>query len=452
LITISNPFETEEREYGRVYALLPTNRDNGALKYVGSYKLTNTPKDINYFGSCLDPRFLADRSMGKLKFVWLTEPMKLVRARNIERLVLSFYDAMHNLGFYNSSNGGGAGVDSSFRLEDSELKSITDIIEGKVVEQESIQPTTSEYLSDASDMELLANKVKTGFFPAIEVAVSMVVLLKKTQPRYHEYDKKHLAELNDFFARPEEGRKYITPIIIVVNDKTGEPEELVEGNHRVKLAHDHKWVTLPAVLLKRSLFKNKRTNLIHFGNAMNDKKFIAAGNSVEDLEKRIKFIGEALPELKGTSRKFKTVAVEQLGRLWSEASIRYRCDLYEAKRKEDKLKADINFVHYSNKDLLAYGRGLKYDHPNAAIETQSLDKITNSGLGGIMVLMMKGNKKRGIILCHYPSATSFTKQHKHIEIFNEVCKYHDLEGKLELLFLDPFNKGKILNEPPSRKK
>ena len=436
------------KETGRVYTLIPKNRENGARTYIGSYKLTNTPKDDDYFGSCEDPRFLADRSMGKLKFIWLTDSISLIESRNIERQLLSYYDAMHNETFYNASNGGGAGVDSSFRLEENEFKRLTDIIDGNEPE---VVPIVFGNGADALEMEQLAERVKNGVFPHVEVAVSTTVLLNKTQPRYYEYDKKHLAELNNFFARPDEGRKYITPIVIVVNDETGEHEELVEGNHRLKLAYDHKWVTLPAVLLKRSLFNSKRINLIHFGNAMNDKKFIAAGNSVEDLQKRIKMIGEELPKLKGTSKQFKSIAKQELGRLWAESSILYYCDQYEAKRKEDKLKADINFIVYTSADLNEYARNLKYDNPKAAVEIQKVDTITNRGLGGIQALMTTGKKKKGIILVHYPSATLMTKQMKHINLFKEITKYHNLDEKIELLFLDPFNKGNILGLPPTTK-
>lgn len=437
------------KERGRVYTLIPKNPENGARTYIGSYKLTNTPKDDDYFGSCEAPRFLADRSMGKLKFIWLTDSIPLVEARNIERQLLSHYDAMNNELFYNASNGGGDGVDSSFRLDEAKFNRMIDTIEGK--EQEPVPVVTGKNMADAIEMEQLADRVKNGVFPHVEVAVSTTVLLKKTQPRYYEYNKSHLEELNNFFAHPDEGRKYITPIVIVINDETGEHEELVEGNHRLKLAHDHKWVTLPAVLLKRSLFLNKRANLIHFGNAMNDKKFIAAGNSTEDLQKRIKLIGEELPKLKGNSSQFKTIAIQQLGRLWAESSIRYYCDQYEVKRKEDKLKADINFIAYDSKDLSSYGRALKYKNPKAAIEVQKVDRITNAGLGGIFSMMATGKKEKGIILVHYPTATLFNKQKKHIDLFKQILKFHNLEDKIELLFLDPFNKGKILGLPPTTK-
>jgi len=437
------------KEFGRVYTLIPKNPENGARTYVGSYKLTNTPKDDNYFGSCDSPRFLADRSMGKLKFIWLTDSIPLVEARNIERQILSQYDAMNSVQFYNASNGGGDGVDSSFRMDETEFQKLIDVIEGK--EQEAVDVVVDDNMADAIEMEQLADRVKNGMYKSVEVAVSTTFLLKKTQPRFYEYNKEHLEQLNHYFAHPDEGRKYITPIVLVFNDETGELEELVEGNHRIKLAHVHKWVTIPAILLPRSLFLNKRANLIHFGNAMNDKKFITAGNSTEDLQKRIKLIGENMPKLKGNSNQFKAIAIQQLGRLWVESSIRYYCDRYEDQRKEDKLKADINFISYDKKDLSSFGRALKYKNPKAAVEVQKVDRITNAGLGGIFSMMATGKKDKGIILVHYPTATLFKKQKKHIDLFKQIITFHKLEGKIELLFLDPFNKGKILGLPPTTK-
>ena len=438
------------KELGRVYTLIPSNAQNGARKYVGSYQLTNTPKDDNYFGSCQDPRFLADRSQGKLKFIWLTKPIPIVEARNIERQILSFYDAMSRPDFYNASNGGGAGVDSSFRCDETEFQRMLNVIDGKQTE-ETVTTQSSDKLADALEMETLAERVKSGGFPSVEVAVSTTVLLKKTQPRYYEYDKKNLEELNKFFANPDEARKYLTPIVIIINDETGEHEELVEGNHRLKLAHDHKWVTLPAVLLPRSLFKNKRHNLIHFGNAMNDKKFISAGNSIEDLVKRIKMIGETFPKLKGTSENFKTIAIEQCGRLWTEGSIRYYCDQYEVQRKEDKLKADMNFIVYDKSELTALGKKLKYENPKSVVEVQKIDRITNAGLGGILSMMATGKKSKGIILVHYPTAGLLMKQKKHIDLMNKIIAFHGMDTKIELKFLDPFNKGVVLGLPPKTK-
>jgi hypothetical protein len=437
------------KEMGRNYTLVPSNTGNDALKYVGSYKLTNTPKDENYFGSCEHPKFLADRSQGKLTFKWLTDPIPLVEARNNERQLLCHYDAMHNSNFYNSSNGGGAGVDSSYECDPDLFKQMTDIIDGKV---DKLTKTimVSDQLADAREMEDLAEKVKMGQYPSVEVAVALVALLDKTQPRYYTYDKQNLQDLERWFSKPDEARKYLTPIVLVSNDETGAIEELVEGSHRLKKAIEHKWVTLPAVILPRALFKNKRHNLVHFGAQMNNRTFIQAGNSIDDLKKRIRMIGEVLPKLKGTSSKFKDVVLDQLQSQHAESSIRYYCDQYEKQRKEDRLKADINFIAYDKTELNDYGRALKYKHKDCAIEVQKIDSINNSGFGGIQSLMTTGKKKKGIILVHYPKATMLSKQKKHLELFKENMKWHGINN-ITLMFLDPFNKGNILGLPPTTK-
>lgn len=441
------------KELGRVYALIPIIPGNGAKTYIGSYKLTNTPKDDTYFGSCLDPRFLADRSRGKLMFIWLTGPIALYDARNIERQLLSYYDAMNNSDFYNSSNGGGEGVDSSYRCEETLFNKMLAMIEGREVEKEPLPVNFSEnnVLADTAEMEALAAKVKSNQFPIVEVSVATTNLLEKTQPRQMTYVKQNLQELDKYFADPAKGRRMLTPIVIIVNDETGEHEELVEGNHRLRKAVEHKWVTMPAVLLKRSLFKNKRANMMHFGNAMNEKEFVQAGNSIEDLQKRIRILAEGFPNVKATSEKFKLICIDQLNTFWTESSIRYYCDQLEKERKENKLKADLNHIYYDKSELSYYGRAVKYNNPTAAVEVQKIDRITNTGFGGILSMMATGKKKTGVILAHYPSATMLLKQKKHINLFNTMLKYHGLEGKIKLIFLDPFNKGQILDEPPKTK-
>jgi hypothetical protein len=356
---------------------------------------------------------------------------------------------MNNPDFYNSTNGGGAGVNSSYECAPPLFKQMTDIVDGNIASIIKIIMSAEE-LADAREMEELAQKVKTGQFPVVEVSVALVGLLDKTQPRYYTYNKQNLEDLERWFSKPDEARKYLTPIVIVADDDTGELQELVEGSHRLKKAQEHKWVTLPAYVLPRSLFLNKRHNLIHFGGEMNNRTFIQAGNSTDDLKKRIRMIGEVLPKLKGTSLKFKDVALDQLKTQYAESSIRYYCDEYERERKENKLKADINFISYDKKELSDYGRNLKYKHKDCAIEVQKIDSINNSGFGGILSLMTTGKKKKGIILIHYPKATMLSKQKKHLELFKENMKWHEVTN-ITLMFLDPFNKGAILGLPPTTK-
>lgn len=442
------------KEIGRVYALIPAIPGNGAKIYGGSYKLTHTPKDDTYTGSCFLPQFLADKSQGKLKFVWLTPPIPLYDARNIERQLLSYYDAMNNSGWYNSSNGGGEGVDSSYRCEETLFNKMLAVIERREEMEKAQLPenySKNSVIADTAEMEALAEKVKSNQFPIVEVSVATTNLLEKVQPRWQTYIKQNLEELDKYFVNPEKGRKLLTPIVIVIDDETGEHQELLEGNHRLRKAVEHKWVTIPAVLIKRSLFKNKRVNMIHFGNAMNDKQFIQAGNNIEDLQKRIRILSEGFPTIKATSEKFKLICIDQCGQYWSESSIRYYCDQHEKERKENKLKADMNYIYYDKSELSHYGRSVKYNNPTAAVEVQKIDRITNTGFGGILSMMTTGKKKSGVILVHYPSATMLLKQKKHINLFNAMLKYHGFEDKIKLVFLDPFNKGIILDQPPKTK-
>jgi len=438
----------KQNDQGRVYCLIPAREGNGARIYVGSYLLTNTPKDDSYYGSCEDPRYLTDRSQGKLKFIWLTSPIPIVEARNVERQILSFYNAMHNPKFYNSSNGGGAGVDSSFRCDPDDFKRMCDIIEGVEVETPTIE--SCDGIADAQEMEELAEKVRSGYYPVTEVSVTTTMLLDRTQPRYYSFDRQHLAELNDSFSNPEKARKYLTPIVIIINDETGEHEEVPEGSHRLDSANTNGWVTIPAVLLKRSLFKGKRENIIHFGNAMNNKVFHQKGNTNDDLIKRIRMLSEKFPDRKASSEDFKKLAIQQFGRLWSEGSIRYYCDEHEKYRKEEKLKADINFISYSKKELSQVAHKLKYDNPESAIEVQKIDRITNAGFGGILRLMTTGKKKNGIILVHYPTVTLMSKQKKELAMFSEMLKLVKSQYDIQLKFLDPFNKYSVLDSPPKK--
>lgn len=427
-----------------VYAQIPINESVQAKRYIGSHLSTATIKDEEYFGSCDDPNFRLHRSNGWLKKITVYEGT-LAECRSLEHQLLVHYNAATNPGFYNSSNGGGYGVSKDYKHDPKDFQRIVDLIDGKVVEQPKISVDT--FLADVEEMSTLVAEVKSGVYPIRELPVALLSVIDKSQARLFTYEKENLEKLKEEFTDPAEARKYLTPVSVTV-DSDGSMIELVDGNHRLKAAEHNDWVTIPAYLIPIEKFKNNRRNITHYGNLMNVRKFISAGNSIDDLKKRIADLAEAYPNIKKDSTAFKRIAIHQCGDAWKRSSIEYYCNEYEKNAKEQRLCANNNFQIYDRSELTSYGNKLRFESKEpCVVEVQTVTKLTGSGFGGIQVMMAEAGVKKGIVLVHYPSFTEYNKRNTYIDRVVNAIKFLQFKERgfeIELKFMDPFIKGKIV--------
>lgn len=431
-----------------VYAQIPINNMVQAKRYIGSHLSTTTIKDEEYFGSCDDPNFRLHRSNGWLRKVIVYEGT-LAECRSLEHQLLVQYNAATNAGFYNSSNGGGLGVSKDYKHDPKDFQRIIDIIDGKTVSQPKVEVDVA--LADVDAMEILVQEVKSGVYPIRELPVPLLCSIEKSQARLFTYVKENLDYLKLELTDPSEARKYISPISVTV-DTEGNMVELVDGNHRLKAAEHNAWVTISAYIIPVDKFNGNRHSITHYGNLMNDNRVRSAGNSIDDLKKRIASIAETLPNLKASSTAFKRVAIQQCGggkiAGWPQSSIEHYCNDYEKRSTEERLKSNTNFQVYERSEITAYGNILRFNEvENCVVETQSISKITGAGFGGIQILMSDVKVKKGIVLLHYPMYSDYTDRKKYISRVVdaiEFFKFKENGFNIELKFLDPFTKGKIV--------
>jgi hypothetical protein len=275
--------------------------------------------------------------------------------------------------------------------------------------------------------------------------------IEKSQVRLLTYIKENLDYLKLQLAEPNEARKYISPISVTV-DSDGNMVELVDGNHRLRAAEHNDWVTIPAYLIPTEKFGGNRQSITHYGNLMNDNRVRSAGNSIDDLKKRIATIAETLSDMKASSTAFKRIAVQQCGggkiAGWPRSSIEYYCNEHEKNVKEQQLRAGTNFQVYERSDLTQYANKLRFDSVEPCIvEVQTITKITGAGFGGIQVMMADAGVKKGIVLVHYPDFTEYNNRAKNINRVLNAIKFFKLKENgfdIVLKFVDPFTRGKIV--------
>lgn len=427
-----------------VYAQLPNTNLAELKNYIGSHLSTCTIKDEEYFGSCDDPHFRIHRSNGQLRKIILFTGT-LGECRSIEHQLLVHYNAASNPRFYNSSNGGGYGVDKDYKPNPTDFQRMVDIIDGKEIVLAPVEVNLA--LADVDLVNKLVAEVKSGMYPVKEIAVSLLSVMHKSQCRLFTYDPDHRNDIRAEMANPAEARKYLTPVCVTV-DSDGNLRTFADGSHRLDGAEHNDWVTIPAYLIPHEKFKNNPENITHFGTMMNNHRYKTKGNSTDDLKKRIAGIASYYPNIKKSSVAFKRIAINQLSDAWPQSSIEYQCNEYEKQEENQRLNINNNFIAYENSDRTHYANKLRFDSDEPCItEIQTVTKITGSGFGGIQVMMADAGVKKGIVLVHYKNYTDYTDRYKHISRVKNAIEFFNFKQNgfnIELKFLDPFTKGKIV--------
>jgi hypothetical protein len=404
--------------------------------YVGIHQTDET--DDRYISSSTNPYFQQAWSRGECVREILFEG-SYEDCINIEYAILSKYDAKNNKMFYNNSNGGGALLNKSYEP----CEELMQLVQDWIVGNRKPNQKKSQGIYNKEKMNLLVDNIKSGFFAPEEYSVELLYTLDKNQVRMEALNEKHVNDLCESFKDPAEARKYLTPIIVMI-DEDGTLIKLLDGNHRVNAAYRMKWKTMPVVFVSEAEFGGNVKNLEYFGNRMNHQPYIALGNSTDDLIKQLLDLASLHPSMEMDSDDFILMAKLNFGGKdgnWRDNQITKQCGSLAEKDREYKLKQGTNFITYTPYQLEKYKKEYQRKNRKIAVITQGVDSICNAGYGGIVRTMTKSKTNKGVIIVHCPKYAQYQNKMNYIAEFNEMCEALKETLQIKLVFLDAFNEG-----------
>jgi hypothetical protein len=380
---------------------------------------------------------------------------------NYEYYFLSKYDAKNNDKFFNRSNGGGPGIDKSFKPDPVIEKKLSDWIEHNIWNE--VPVFTPSEINNTVGMQALWDKVMlavnnwkqggTKEFQVENYSVHELYIINRYQVRAVKIKEDKLARLIDWFKNEGYARTNITPIIVVVKD--GKIIMLIDGNHRIEAASKCDWDTFPIIKVDISEFGPiPEWNLRTFGEFMNHDEVERSGNNLDDLVVSIRMQHRLYPDYEVDSDLFISIVKSILGGKGSKKGGRYRNEDISRKCKEiskmDKellarQSADKNFIEYTDARLSTawYRYNLKNAHPTIF---QTIDGIENGGLGGVLKYVKDNYKKTGVkqanLIIHFKKLTSYLSNTRDdiINSFKEtidICVGKDVT--INIFFADPFD-------------
>jgi hypothetical protein len=377
---------------------------------------------------------------------------------NYEYYFLSKYDAKNNTQFFNRSNGGGPGIDKTFKPNPDIEKRLCNLIENNIWEDPNTDLLNEVSKTDSKRMRALWNKVKkssenwktggTKEFPIEEISVNELYIVDHSQARAVKLIQSKLSELIKAFKNLGYARNNITPVIVVVKD--GKIIMLIDGNHRINAAHTAGWDTYPVIKIDFSEFNGDEYLIDYFGRLMNHVEVQRTGNDIDTLVISLRQLHKKFSKYKIDSTEFIVIAKHEYGGkntkdggMYLNSDVVRKCIDLAKIDKEMKVRetSEKNFIDYTSARLatLWYHSSLFNDHK---VIFQSLDGINNGGLGGAIGYAVDNFIENGIneanLVIHFKSLTGYLTEAKDSVEKLRTTLQHGVKSKINIFFADPF--------------
>jgi hypothetical protein len=434
-------------------------------KYIGVHK--DDHKFENYKSSSKNPYLKEAFNQGEIERVILARGTKKEICSQ-EYFYLNKFDAIKNPKFFNGNQGGGEGLDKTYRPTSTHEERVTKWVTDNVwVDQESNLLEPENILADL-EMRKLAGEIENsinawkngsiGKYAVEEMSVHKLYVLPRIQARAVLLDQKKVNEITEAFRNFFQARKHLTPIIVLVKDN--EPCALNDGNHRIEAAHRAGWDTYPVIKIDDSVFKDSEFMRTLFGNMMNHVEGERKGNNLDDLTERLKQLKLLYPEYDYDSCPFKEIAKARLGGkntkdfgLWKNADVVRKCDQLAEITRENVARSQYSqhFLDYSKERIISiWERSEHYNEYKVIVQTP--EGINTGGVGGAISYAVETLKNQGVneanLIIHIKSLSKYTSGEaaKTIDKLYDVLK-HGVNSKINVFFVDP-HEEKIVTKFP----
>lgn len=411
------------------------NIKTGFIRY-GRMYIGYAGRDEIYDGykfSSDDADLIADYGRGYLRRSILFYANSIAEAITMERKLLKYADARHNVKFYNKSNGGGANLLDYKTITDEEAAVGIDWING-------IDPIYEVDTYNFVDNELVSSilkNVKDGKYEVKQIDVKEISTYKQNQVRLVMIDHNHQKGIVDkMIENPSDARNYVQPIIVSV-DKDANCC-IIEGNHTYSAAQEANWKEAPVIFLNTSEFHDNQSNIDQFGVFANHTPILKKPNSSHDCQRAIinlynnnlaKNDDADFSVLQGEKFKNTCLKIWGIPGVWSNKTIVSSLKQAINRLRTDKAIADLNFQLYSKKELNGLVESIEKSNPNLPIITITSGAVYNAGVGGIMNKMGSMKCWKGLLVVHHNDIHEYetwkeseTKLKNALQLLKNKCK------------------------------
>lgn len=416
--------------------------------------------ESDYNTSSTNPHLIEAIKNNNVTFVTFSTGSKEEMYNN-EYFFLSKYDARNNKKFFNRSNGGGPGIEKTFKPSEAFQKKI----DKWVTTGEWKEKAKSKRAKERQRIIALWNNVQeaidnwkdggTDKFPVEEVSVHTLYVCEHSQARAVKIIQKKLTNLVAAFRNYGRARKFITPIIVIVKD--GKIVLLIDGNHRINAAHIADWDTYPVIKIDASEFNDDRYLIRYFGRLANHVEVERTGNDIDTLIMGLRELHAKFPKYKIDSEAFKEIARGEYGGLntkqgglYKNSDVNNRCDKLAELDRENLAREQSakNFIDYTGSRLSTLWHYSKHFNENPIV-FQSLDGISNSGFGAAIKYAVQnyidGGPNEANLLIHFKSLSAYLSDAA--EVLAELRQTLELgsKSKINIFFADPFKEQIVTN-------
>ncbi len=374
-------------------------------KYIGYHK-TDEIND-GYLFSSVSEELRNDWSYGRLErhIIWEGEPSECI---TLENFILKRAKEHHDWKlFYNNSVGGGKGC--------SDFSTITSAMKAQAYDflHDEMPPVKVTETYDAGDVALcqsIADKIKKREYPIVTASAEEIDSMGRNQVRMELLDSAKVDAIAAYMVeKPADARVRVSPIVVCTYPDG--VKKIIDGNHTIKACVKAGWLEVSVIYLTYEDFGSNPLNVNNVGILMNDRPYVATGNTAKDCQRwisqQIEYFETIEKNFDPYSAKFRDTLYAEAEKLgtWRKQQLGTNLSKVLERRRINAKNAGRNFIKRSEKDIKeALDNCASQGIPSTKVASSS---VHNSGIGAAIHAAYNASSNRAMMVIYHNSIEDY---------------------------------------------
>lgn len=374
-------------------------------KYIGYHK-TNEIND-GYLFSSVSEELRNDWSYGRLErhILWQGSASECI---TLENFILKRAKEHHDWSmFYNQSVGGGKGC-TDFSIINAAMKAQAyDFLHD---EMPAVEVTETYDAGDVALCQSIADKIKKREYPVVTASAEEIDSMGRNQVRMELLDSKKVDAIAAYMVEnPGDARVRVSPIVVC--EYPDGVKKIIDGNHTIKACIKAGWLEVSVIRLTYKDFGSNPLNVNNVGILMNDRPYIATGNTAKDCQRwisqQIEYLEETQENFDPSSAKFRDTLFAEAEKLgtWRINQLRSNLAIVLERRRIDAKNAGRNFIKRSEKEIKeAQDRCAAEGVPTTKVASSA---VYNSGIGAAIHAAFNADTNKAMMVIYHNSIEDY---------------------------------------------
>jgi hypothetical protein len=303
-------------------------------------------------------------------------------------------------------------------------------------EMPPVKMTDTYEAGDVALCQSIADKIKKREYPVVTASAEEIDSMGRNQVRMELLDAAKVEAIAAYMVeKPADARVRVNPIVVCKYPDG--VSKIIDGNHTIKACVKAGWLEVSVIYLTYEAFGSNPLNVNNVGILMNDRPYIATGNTTKDCQRwisqQIEFFETTEKNFDPYSAKFRDTLYAEAEKLgtWRKQQLSSNLGTVLKRRRIDAKNAGRNFIKRSEKDIKeALEDCASLGLPSTKVASSS---VHYAGIGAAIHAAYNANTDKSMMVIYHNSIEDYDnwpKNKKKLDLMLKTLSTYKIKYKV----------------------